>query len=114
MGGVKTNSKTLSDLVYKLRLSDPQNKLGVLTTPLTKSTEGLLSGDLKQAKEAFAPLSRVLVAYVKGPGRQEAKAAGIKIFFCPMKKEPWLQKANASQNPYLGKDMLLCGNEIKY
>ncbi len=31
-----------------------------------------------------------------------------------MKKEPWLQKAKASENPYLGKDMLLCGNEIKY
>lgn len=114
ISGVMSNAKTLSDLVYKLRLTDPQGKLDRLTTPMTKAVEGLLSRDIKKARDAFAPLSRVLVAYVKGPGRKEARAAGIKIFYCPMKKEPWLQKATASENPYFGKEMLRCGNEIKY
>ncbi|MFI5294324.1 MAG: efflux RND transporter periplasmic adaptor subunit [Thermodesulfovibrionales bacterium] len=114
INGVTSNAKTLSDLVYKLRLTDLQGKLGELTEPMTKSVEGLSSGDLKRAKDAFAPLSRVLVAYVKGTGREEAHAAGIKVFYCPMKKEPWLQKGAAVKNPYLGKEMILCGNEIKY
>jgi membrane fusion protein, copper/silver efflux system len=112
--GVASNAKTLSDLVSKLRLTDPRGNLGELTEPMTKSVEGLSSGDLNKAKDAFAPLSRILVAYVKGTGREAAHAAGIKIFYCPMKKEPWLQKGAAVKNPYLGKDMILCGTEIKY
>jgi RND family efflux transporter MFP subunit len=114
IGGVASNVKTLSELVYKLRLTDPQGELDRLTGPLKGSLEGLQSGDLKKARDAFATLSRGLIVYVKGQGREEARASGIRIFYCPMKKEPWLQKAAASENPYLGKDMLGCGNEIKY
>jgi multidrug efflux pump subunit AcrA (membrane-fusion protein) len=114
ISGVASNAKTLSDLVSRLRLTDPQGKLGELTEPMTKTVEGLSSGDLNKARDAFAPLSRILVAYVKGTGREAAHAAGIKIFYCPMKKEPWLQKDTAVKNPYLGKNMILCGTEIKY
>jgi hypothetical protein len=31
-----------------------------------------------------------------------------------MQKESWLQQGTSVQNPFLGKDMLICGNEIKY
>jgi RND family efflux transporter MFP subunit len=113
-GRVTLNAKTLSGLVHKLRLTDPQGKLDRLTGPLTESLEGLQSRDLGKARDSFAILSRGLIAYIKGQGRGEARAAGIRIFYCPMKKEPWLQKAPDSENPYLGKEMLLCGNEIRY
>jgi RND family efflux transporter MFP subunit len=112
--GVTSNAKTLSDLVYRLQLSDPQGQLDQLTAPMAKSMDGLLSGDLKKARDAFASMSEALAAYIKGPGREEAHAAGIRIFHCPMRKAPWLQKGAAVQNPYLGKDMILCGNEITY
>jgi Cu(I)/Ag(I) efflux system membrane fusion protein len=112
--GVTSNAKTLSDLVYKLQLSDPRGELDELTAPMTKSMEGLLSGDLTKERDALASMSEALAAYIKGPGRAEALAAGIKIFHCPMRKAPWLQKGAAVQNPYLGKDMILCGTEIKY
>ncbi len=111
---VTSNAKTFSDLVYRLQLSDPQGQLEQLTAPMAKSTEGLLSADLKKARDGFASLSEVLAAYVKGPGREEAHAAGIRMFHCPMRKAPWLQKSAAVQNPYLGKGMILCGNEITY
>jgi Cu(I)/Ag(I) efflux system membrane fusion protein len=111
---VTSNAKTLSDLVYRLQLSDPRGELDQLTAPMAKSMEGLLSGDLKKARDAFASMSDALAAYIKGPGREEAHAAGIRIFHCPMRKAPWLQKGAAVQNPYLGKDMILCGTEIKY
>jgi hypothetical protein len=31
-----------------------------------------------------------------------------------MKEERWLQKEEDVRNPYLGKDMLICGTEEKY
>jgi Cu(I)/Ag(I) efflux system membrane fusion protein len=111
---VTSNAKTLSDLVYRLQLSDPRGQLDQFTAPMAKSMEGLLSGDLKKARDAFASMSEALAEYIKGSGRDEAKAAGIRIFHCPMRKAPWLQKGAAVQNPYLGKDMILCGTEIKY
>jgi Cu(I)/Ag(I) efflux system membrane fusion protein len=114
IGRVTPEAKALSALVHKLRLTDPGGMLDKLTTLMTESLEGLQSGDLKKARNAFVFLSRALVEYVKGPGRKDAHAGGIRIFYCPMKKEPWLQKAAASENPYLGKKMLLCGNEIDY
>jgi RND family efflux transporter MFP subunit len=112
---VRTNAKGLADLVSELKSSDPQGWLKRLTTPMTESLDGgLLTGDLAKATDALVPLSRVLVAYVKGPGRASGHSEGIKIYYCPMKKEPWLQKGDKVENPYLGKDMLLCGNEIAY
>ncbi|MGE5301434.1 MAG: efflux RND transporter periplasmic adaptor subunit [Acidobacteriota bacterium] len=113
--GVRSNAKGLDSLLSQLVKSDPQGKLEKITAPIAHSLEdGLLSGDLAKQRDAFVPLNRVLVAYVKGSGREAGRSADIKIFYCPMKKEPWLQKGKAVQNPYLGKDMLLCGNEIKY
>jgi hypothetical protein len=113
--GVRAQAKTLDGLLSQLVKSDPQGKLQKVTGPIAASLEtGLLSGDLARAKEAFVPLSRVLVAYVKGSGREAGRSEGIKILYCPMKKESWLQKGGKVENPFLGKDMLLCGNEIKY
>ena len=77
------------------------------------SLPGLLSEDLQKARGSFKTLSRTMVDFVKGPGREEALSSGIKIYFCPMEKERWLQKGTALKNPYLGKDMLICGTEEK-
>ena len=113
--GVRSDARGLADLVGALKSSDRLGKLERLTAPMTKSlSAGLLSDDPVKQKDALVPLSRALVAYVKGAGRQTARSEGIKIFHCPMKNEMWLQKGDAVQNPYLGTDMLLCGTEIKY
>jgi RND family efflux transporter MFP subunit len=113
--GVRSNAKELDGLLSRLVKSDTQGVLEEVTSPVAKSLEsGLLSGDLAKQKDALVPLSRMLVAYVKGQGRESAHGEGIRMFYCPMKKEPWLQKGDKVQNPYLGKDMLLCGTEIKY
>jgi RND family efflux transporter MFP subunit len=113
--GVRSNAKELDGLLSRLVKSDTQGVLEEVTSPVAKSLEsGLLSGDLAKQKDALVPLSRMLVTYVKGQGRESAHGEGIRMFYCPMKKEPWLQKGDKVQNPYLGKDMLLCGTEIKY
>jgi len=111
---VTEGARALSETVRKIKASDPGGRLEMITRPIEESVSGLLSGDLVKARESFAALSRVMAAYVRGAGRTDALSAGIKLYFCPMKKEYWLQKAKEVQNPYLGKDMLVCGNEEKY
>jgi hypothetical protein len=67
------------------------------------------SMDLKEAREAFKPLSASLVKYLAdnkaGKGRYHET-------YCPMVKASWLQMGTAIKNPYMGKAMLTCG-ELK-
>ncbi len=114
LAGVRAQARIMEDLVARLKASDQGGTLTAITGPVEKSLDGLLNGDIEKARDSFVPLSRTMVGYIKGAGRNEGLASGIKIFFCPMKKEPWLQKDKKVENPYLGKSMLSCGNEVKY
>ena len=61
---------------------------------------------LSDARSAFAPLSV----------RAEKLAAGqpkYHVFYCPMANKDWVQTDPKVMNPYLGKDMLDCGEEKK-
>jgi hypothetical protein len=65
--------------------------------------------DLAAAREAFKPLSASLIKYLadnktgKGVYHQA---------YCPMANASWLQTGKDIRNPYMGKDMLDCG-ELK-
>jgi RND family efflux transporter MFP subunit len=112
--GVKTYAESLAEAGQKLKTEKRAGAVKDVVETIDRTLPGLLSGDIGEAKASFAILSRAMVKYVEGPGRREARAQGIKIFYCPMKKESWLQTGSSVQNPFLGKDMLVCGNEIKY
>jgi hypothetical protein len=65
--------------------------------------------DLKGAREAFKPLSASLIKYLadgKVPKGTYHEA------YCPMVKASWLQTEKSLKNPYMGKQMLTCG-ELK-
>src|SRR5712671_3362482 len=65
--------------------------------------------DLKAARQAFKPLSASLVKYLAD------NKAGKGVYheaYCPMVKASWIQTGNAIKNPYMGKQMLSCG-ELK-
>ncbi len=65
--------------------------------------------DLKAAREVFKPLSASLVKYLAD------NKAGVGTYheaYCPMVKANWLQTGKAIKNPYMGKQMLSCG-ELK-
>ena len=65
--------------------------------------------DLKAARAAFKPLSASLVKYLAD------NKAGVGTYheaYCPMVKASWLQTGKAIKNPYMGKQMLSCG-ELK-
>ncbi len=111
---VAEGARSLSGTVDKIKALDPEGNLQEITRPIEDSVDGLLSGDIAKQRDSFAALSGVMASYIRGAGRTSALSAGIKLYFCPMKEEFWLQKAADVQNPYLGKDMLVCGNEEKY
>lgn len=66
------------------------------------------ASDLKSARTAFKPLSNSLI---KNLADHHAKDAYVEVY-CPMADASWLQANKSVHNPYLGKDMLTCG-EIK-
>jgi len=111
---VEEQAREIYGLNRQLRALDPEGKAAEITSAVDKSMDGFLSGDIEKAKDSFKILSKALVSYVKGSGREHALISGIKIFYCPMAEQVWLQKTAVVQNPYLGKEMLLCGNEITY
>jgi DNA-binding FadR family transcriptional regulator len=61
--------------------------------------------DLAGAREAFKTLSVEVVALAK-------HTKGYFILTCSMAQADWVQSTRAVANPYLGKDMLTCG-EVK-
>ena len=61
------------------------------------------AGDIKAIREAFGPLSEAVVAAARADGWTDV--SGLKLVYCPMVKQPWLQKGDAIQNPYYGQAM---------
>lgn len=66
------------------------------------------AADIKAARKAFGELSKLIV-----PKFQEAALDGVRLFECPMVKQPWAQRGSKIENPYFGKSMPTCGNPIK-
>jgi protein SCO1/2 len=65
------------------------------------------AADLPAARTAFARLSDAVIQY----GRVAAAGFGdeVKVAYCPMLRKYWLQKGDAIQNPFYGKQMSDCG-----
>src|SRR5439155_5710302 len=64
------------------------------------------ANDLKAAREAFKPLSASLVKYLAD---NKAGKGTYHEAYCPMVNASWLQKGTKIRNPYMGKEMLTCG-----
>jgi len=114
LSGVAAEADAISKIIKKIKSSDSDGRLKTISGPIEKTLKGLTSGDLEKARAEFAVLSKTMVAYVKGTGRKDAISSEVKMYICPMKKELWLQTGAEVQNPYLGKDMLICGTEETY
>ncbi|MEO7274568.1 MAG: DUF3347 domain-containing protein [Vicinamibacterales bacterium] len=65
------------------------------------------AADIKAVREAFGPLSAAVVDAAKADGWSDV--SGLKLAYCPMVKQTWLQSGEAIQNPYFGKAMATCG-----
>jgi hypothetical protein len=65
------------------------------------------AADIKAVREAFGPLSAAVVEAAKADGWTDV--SGLKLAYCPMVKQTWLQSGDTLQNPYFGKAMSTCG-----
>ena len=82
----------------------------MLSPDVAKEAETLAQAkDLKSARMAFKPLSASLVKYLAD---NKAGKGTYHEAYCPMVKASWLQTEKAIKNPYMGKEMLTCG-ELK-
>jgi Cu(I)/Ag(I) efflux system membrane fusion protein/cobalt-zinc-cadmium efflux system membrane fusion protein len=114
--GMDVAEKTheMHSVLEKLKASDTEGTMKAITDSMDSSMEGLHSGDLQTARTSFKTLSRTMTELIKGAVREEALSEDIKIYVCPMENEPWIQKGSELRNPYLGKDMWICGVEESY
>jgi Cu(I)/Ag(I) efflux system membrane fusion protein len=88
---------------------------GELVHRLSRASQSLSADNLTQARKQFLPFSTALVELVRQAGRDEKAFALLKIYHCPMAPPPglWLQTQGPLANPFFGKEMLHCGEEVK-
>ena len=102
LGGVKEPARTIATRAASM---------GSVGAEIAKSAGALeAAADLKAAREAFGQLSEAVIAAGKAEGWKDVE--GVRLGFCPMVKQPWLQKEQQVRNPYYGAQMLTCG-ELK-
>ncbi len=83
--------------------------LGNEGTSLAKAAAAFeKAADIKAARAAFGPLSTAVIERVKADGSKEA-AADLRLAYCPMAGNWWLQREERLRNPYYGTAMLTCG-----
>lgn len=78
-----------------------------LLSQVATAASTLKGNDLETLRARFEGLSRAMVAYLEA-----VPAEGLGVYYCPMKKAHWVQKAGPVKNPYYGKSMLACGNQV--
>ena len=82
--------------------------LGDAGAPIAKAAKAVADApDLKAAREAFGPLSDAVLAAAKAEGFKDL--GDVKLAYCPMVKQSWLQKGDKIANPYYGAAMPTCG-----
>jgi Cu(I)/Ag(I) efflux system membrane fusion protein len=96
---VKAQAQTIGEQAAKLQQGG--------TAIATAAADLEKAGDIKAVRDAFGPLSAAVVAAAKADGWTDV--SGLKLAYCPMVKQTWLQSGEAIQNPYFGKAMSTCG-----
>ena len=99
MDGVKENAGQVA--TASASLGAPAAKIDTAAVQLASAS------GLEDARTKFATLSEAVDHYMTGLHLKAPE--GVRVAFCPMVQKPWLQKGEAIENPYYGKEMLTCG-----
>jgi len=106
----KDSLKGLDEHANAIAKAVKGDDMKMLSPDVAKEAETLAQAkDLKSARTAFKPLSASLVKYLAD---NKAGKGTYHEAYCPMVKASWLQTDKAIKNPYMGKEMLTCG-ELK-
>lgn len=65
------------------------------------------ASNINAAREAFGALTEAVIKAGNAEGWKDVK--GVRLAFCPMVKQSWLQTSDKIKNPYYGNSMLTCG-----
>jgi len=65
------------------------------------------AGDLEGARASFGRLGDAILRYARA-GRASL-GAGVKVAYCPMTRQYWLQEGDTVRNPFFGSRMSDCG-----
>ncbi len=86
-----------------------------LLEPLAALSKAEPPTTLEQARKAFLPFSTGAAALVKQIRHDLPAFPQLKIYHCPMAPKPglWVQTQAPLANPFYGKEMLRCGEEVK-
>jgi hypothetical protein len=106
----KDSIKGLDEHANAIAKAVKGDDMKMLSPEVAKQAETLAQAkDLKAAREAFKPLSKSLIKYLAD---NKAGKGTYHEAYCPMVKASWLQTGKDIKNPYMGKEMLTCG-ELK-
>ena len=98
--GVKPAAHTIGEQAVRMGTA------GEAIAKAAKAVEG--APDIKAARAAFGDLSDAVIAAGNAEGWKDVP--DVRVAYCPMAKESWLQKESEIRNPYYGKSMLTCGD----
>ena len=99
IAGVKSEARRIAD--HAATLGAPGASMQAAASDLQQAA------DLTAARTAFARLSDAVIQYARESGT--ALGDEVKVAYCPMVQKYWLQKGDAIQNPFYGKQMSDCG-----
>src|SRR5258705_805924 len=106
----KDSVKGLDEHANAIAKAVKGDDMKMLSPDVAKQAETLAKAkDIKAAREGFKPLSASLVNYLAD---NKAGKGTYHEAYCPMVKASWLQTSKTIKNPYMGKEMLTCG-ELK-
>jgi hypothetical protein len=115
---LKIQSQLVNDKVDAVKpaaqaIVDQASRMGDAGREIEKTAKAMTQAtDLKTARDAFGPLSDAVIAAAKADGWKDL--SGLKVAYCPMAKQSWLQKEATIRNPYYGTAMSTCGEFQKH
>ena len=106
----KDSIKSVDEQATAIAKAVKGDDMKMLAPDVAKQADTLAQAkNLEAARDAFKPLSASLIKYLAD------NKAGVGTYheaYCPTVKASWLQTGKAVKNPYMGKQMLSCG-ELK-
>ena len=100
------STQGIAEAATALAKSLKQSGSGYLGQTAASAEKLAAAKDLSSSRSEFSALSTALIQYLSVTG---LAPAGYHEAYCPMAKAGWLQKGNEIENPYMGKEMLRCG-----
>ena len=88
-------------------LGAPAMKIDTAALQLSAAAEAEMP-DIGEVRDKFGKLSDAIDTYMTG--LKLTPPDGVKVAFCPMVRQPWMQEGETLANPYYGKSMSTCGS----